>query len=214
MNYTNLKANVEEICEQTFTANQHALFTQQAEQKIFNSVDLPAMRNVDTSNLTAGNEFYTTPDGYLHTYSLAIVNSDTQTFLLNKDSNFLREAYPVTTTAKRGLPKFYAYHSAVGSNVRFMFSPIPDANYTLEHIHAKYPTSIVTAGGTYLGDNFDTALLNGTLLEAIRFQKGEADMIALYEKHFLQAITLLKQLGDGKLRQDMNRSGQSRTKVG
>ena len=140
MNYTSLKANVEEICEQTFTADQHALFAQQAEQKIFNSVELPAMRNVDSSSLTAGNELYTTPDGYLYTYSLAIVNNDTQTFLLNKDSNFLREAYPVTTTAKRGLPKFYAYHSTSGSNVRFMFSPIPDANYTLEHIYAKYPT--------------------------------------------------------------------------
>ena len=105
MNYTSLKANVEEICEQTFTADQHALFAQQAEQKIFN---------------------------------LAIVDNDTQTFLLNKDSNFLREAYPVTTTAKRGLPKFYAYHSTSGSNVKFMFSPIPDANYTLEHIYAMF----------------------------------------------------------------------------
>ena len=214
MNYTSLKANVEEVCEQTFTADQHALFAQQAEQKILNSVELPAMRNVDSSSLTAGNELYTTPDGYLYTYSLAIVSSDTQTFLLNKDSNFLREAYPVTTTAKRGLPKFYAYHSTSGNKIKFMFSPIPDANYTLEHIYAKYPTSIVTAGGTYLGDNFDTALLNGTLLEAIRFQKGEPDMVALYDKHFLQAITLLKQAGDGKLRQDYYRSGQFKTNVG
>ena len=213
MNYTKLKANVEDICEQTFTADQHALFAQQAEQLIFNSVELPAMRNVDSSSLTAGNEFYTTPDGYLYTYSLAIVNSDTQTFLLNKDSNFLREAYPVTTTAKRGLPKFYAYHSTVGSNVRFMFSPIPDANYTLEHIYAKYPTSIVTAGGTYLGDNFDTALLNGALMEAIRFMKGEADVVAMYEKRYLQAIGLLQRTGDGKLRQDYYRSGQARTPV-
>jgi len=214
MNYTYLKSNIADICETTFTADQYSLFAQQAEQKIFNTVELPAMRNVDSNSLTAGNELYTTPDGYLYTYSLAIVNSDTQTFLLNKDSNFLREAYPVTTTAKRGLPKFYAYHSTGGSNVKFMFSPIPDANYTLEHIYAKYPTSIVSAGGTYLGDNFDSALLNGALLEAIRFQKGEADMVALYEKQYLQAITLLKQFGDGKLRQDMYRSGQTRTNVG
>jgi len=214
MNYTSLKTNIADICETTFTDDQYALFAQQAEQKIFNTVELPAMRNVDSSSLTAGNELYTTPDGYLYTYSLAIVNSDTQTFLLNKDSNFLREAYPVTTTAKRGLPKFYAYHSTSGNKIKFMFSPIPDANYTLEHIYAKYPTSIVTAGGTYLGDNFDSALLNGALLEAIRFQKGEADMVALYEKQYLQAITLLKQFGDGKLRQDMYRSGQTRTNVG
>ena len=200
MNYTSLKANVEDICETTFTSGQHELFAQQAEQLIFNSVELPAMRNVDSSSLTAGNELYTTPDGYLYTYSLAIVNNDTQTFLLNK-------------TAKRGLPKFYAYHSTSGSNVRFMFSPIPDANYTLEHIYAKYPTSIVTAGGTYLGDNFDTALLNGTLMEAIRFMKGEADVVAMYEKRYLQAIGLLQRTGDGKLRQDYYRSGQARTPV-
>ncbi len=214
MNYTSLKANVEDVCEQTFTADQHALFAQQAEQLIFNSVELPAMRNVDSSSLTAGNELYTTPDGYLYTYSLAIVDNDTQTFLLNKDSNFLREAYPVTTTAKRGLPKFYAYHSTSGNKIKFMFSPIPDANYTLEHIYAKYPTSIVTAGGTYLGDNFDSALLNGALVEAIRFMKGEPDLVALYEKYYLQAITLLKQFGNGKLRQDYYRSGQQRVNVG
>jgi len=214
MNYTSLKTNIADICETTFTDDQYALFAQQAEQKIFNTVELPAMRNVDSSSLTAGNELYTTPDGYLYTYSLAIVNSDTQTFLLNKDSNFLREAYPVTTTAKRGLPKFYAYHSTSGNKIKFMFSPIPDANYTLEHIYAKYPTSIVTAGGTYLGDNFDSALLNGALVEAIRFMKGEPDLVALYEKYYLQAIALLKQFGDGKLRQDYYRSGQQRTNVG
>ena len=213
MNYTSLKANVEEICEQTFTADQHALFAQQAEQKIFNSVELPAMRNVDSSSLTAGNELYTTPDGYLYTYSLAIVNNDTQTFLLNKDSNFLREAYPVTTTAKRGLPKFYAYHSTSGNKIKFMFSPIPDANYTLEHIYAKYPTSIVTAGGTYLGDNFDSALLNAALVEAARFQKSEPDIIQNYDKMFLEYITLLKNTTDGKLTQDYYRSGQPRTDV-
>ena len=214
MNYTSLKANILDICETTFTDDQLAMFTQQAEQKIFNTVELTSMRNVDSSSLTAGNELYTTPDGYLYTYSLAIVNNDTQTFLLNKDSNFLREAYPVTTTAKRGLPKFYAYHSTSGNKIKFMFSPIPDANYTLEHIYAKYPTSIVTAGGTYLGDNFDSALLNGALVEAIRFMKGEPDLVDLYEKYYLQAITLLKQFGDGKLRQDYYRSGQQRTNVG
>ena len=214
MNYTSLKANILDICETTFTDDQLAMFTQQAEQKIFNTVELAAMRNVDSSSLTAGNELYTTPDGYLYTYSLAIVNNDTQTFLLNKDSNFLREAYPVTTTAKRGLPKFYAYHSTSGNKIKFMFSPIPDANYTLEHIYAKYPTSIVTAGGTYLGDNFDSALLNGALVEAIRFMKGEPDLVALYEKYYLQAIALLKQFGDGKLRQDYYRSGQQRVNVG
>ena len=214
MNYTSLKTNIEDICETSFSDDQLAMFTQQAEQKIFNTVELPSMRNVDSSSLTAGNELYTTPDGYLYTYSLAIVDSDTQTFLLNKDSNFLREAYPVTTTAKRGLPKFYAYHSTSGNKIKFMFSPIPDANYTLEHIYAKYPTSIVTAGGTYLGDNFDMALLNGALVEAIRFQKGEPDVIQNYEKMYLHSIGLLKNSVDGKLRQDMYRSGQYIQNIG
>ena len=213
MNYTSLKANIADVCENTFTDDQFALFAQQAEQKIFNTVDLPVMRNVDSGSLTAGNELYTTPDGYLYTYSLAIVSNDTQTFLLNKDVSFLREAYPVTTTAKRGLPKFYAYHSTSGNKIKFMFSPIPDANYTLEHIYAKYPTSIVTAGGTYLGDNFDSALLNAALVEAARFQKSEPDIIQNYDKMFLEYITLLKNTTDGKLTQDYYRSGQPRTDV-
>ena len=94
-----------------------------------------------------------------------------------------------------------------------MFAPTPDSNYEIEHVYAKYPTSIVSAGGTYLGDNFDTALLNGALVEAIRFMKGEADLVAIYEKHYLQSITLLKNATDGKLRQDMYRSGHARNPV-
>ena len=209
MNYTSLKANVEEICEQTFTADQHALFTQQAEQKIFNYVDLPAMRTSDDGPLAATNKLYTLPTDHLYTYSISVITSSTSTFLLNKDVNFIREAYPVNTSAKYGLPKFYAQFS----ETQIELAPTPDQNYEIEHVYARYPTSIVTAGTSFLGTNYDTALLNGTLLEAIRFQKGEADMIALYDKHYLQAITLLKQAGDGKLRQDMYRSGQTKTAV-
>ena len=209
MNYTSLKANVEEICEQTFTADQHALFTQQAEQKIFNYVDLPAMRTSDDGPLVATNKLYTLPTDHLYTYSISVITSSTSTFLLNKDVNFIREAYPVNTSAKYGLPKFYAQFS----ETQIELAPTPDQNYEIEHVYARYPTSIVTAGSPFLGTKYDTALLNGTLLEAIRFQKGEADMIALYDKHYLQAITLLKQAGDGKLRQDMYRSGQTKTAV-
>jgi hypothetical protein len=171
------------------------------------------MRNVDSGPLTATNKLYTTPDGYLYTYSLAIISSSTTNYVLNKDVNFLREAYPVNTSAKYGLPRFYAYHSTSGNKIKLMFAPTPDQNYEIEHIYAKYPTSIVTAGGTYLGDNFDTALLNGALVEAIRFMKGEADMVALYEKNYLQAIALLKNTSEGKLRQDVYRSGQARNPV-
>jgi hypothetical protein len=213
MNYTSLKTNIADICENTFTDDQFALFAQQAEQKIFNTVDLPVMRNVDSGPLTATNKLYTTPDGYLYTYSLAILSSSTTNYVLNKDVNFLREAYPVNTSAKYGLPRFYAYHSTSGNKIKLMFAPTPDQNYEIEHIYAKYPTSIVTAGGTYLGDNFDTALLNGALVEAIRFMKGEADMVALYEKNYLQAIALLKNTSEGKLRQDVYRSGQARNPV-
>ena len=213
MNYTSLKANIADICENTFTDDQFALFAQQAEQKIFNTVDLPVMRNVDSGPLTATNKLYTTPDGYLYTYSLAILSSSTTNYVLNKDVNFLREAYPVNTSAKYGLPRFYAYHSTSGNKIKLMFAPTPDQNYEIEHVYAKYPTSIVTAGGTYLGDNFDTALLNGALVEAIRFMKGEADMVALYEKNYLQAIALLKNTSEGKLRQDVYRSGQARNPV-
>ena len=214
MNYTSLKTNIADVCENTFTDDQFALFAQQAEQKIFNTVDLTAMRNVDSGPLTATNKLYTTPDGYLYTYSLAIISSSTTNYVLNKDVNFLREAYPVNTSVKYGLPRFYAYHSTSGRKIKLMLAPTPDQNYEIEHIYAKYPTSIVTAGGTYLGDNFDTALLNGALVEAIRFMKGEPDMVALYEKHYLQAITLLKNTSDGKLRQDVYRSGQVKNPVG
>jgi len=210
MNYTSLKANINDICETSFSDDQLAMFTQQAEQKIFNTVELPAMRNVDSGPLTATNKLYTTPDGYLYTYSIAVISSSTTNYLLNKDVNFLRDAFPVNTSAKYGLPKFYAYHSTSGSNVKLMLAPTPDQNYEIEHIYAKYPTSIVTAGGTYLGDNFDMALLNGALIEAIRFQKGEPDIIANYEKLYLQSIGLLKGTIDGKLRQDSYRSGQYR----
>tara|TARA_R110002020_G_scaffold86549_3_gene213631 strand:- start:4 stop:636 length:633 start_codon:yes stop_codon:yes gene_type:complete len=209
MNYSSLKTNIEDVCENTFTDDQLALFTQQAEQKIFNTVQFPALRKVDDGPLVSTNKLYTLPTDYLYTYSLAVISSSTTNYVLNKDVNFLREAYPVNTSAKYGLPKFYAYYG----QTQLMFAPTPDSNYDIEHVYGYYPTSIVSASTTWLGDNFDTALLNGALVEAIRFMKGEADMIALYEKHYLQSITLLKNLGEGKLRQDSYRSGQPRNPV-
>ena len=209
MNYASLKTNIADVCENTFTDDQIALFTQQAEQKIFNTVQFPALRKVDDGPLVSTNKLYTLPTDYLYTYSLAVISSSTTNYVLNKDVNFLREAYPVNTSAKYGLPKFYAYYG----QTQLMFAPTPDSNYDIEHVYGYYPTSIVSASTTWLGDNFDTALLNGALIEAIRFMKGEADMIALYEKHYLQSITLLKNLGEGKLRQDSYRSGQPRNPV-
>ena len=209
MNYTELKANIQDVCETTFTADQLAMFTQQAEQKIYNYVQIPALRKTDDGPLVQTNKLYTLPSDFLYTYSIAVISNSTSTYLLNKDVNFIREAYPINTSAHYGLPKFYAYYS----DTQIELAPTPDANYELEHIYGHYPASIVTAGTSWLGTNFDSALLNGALLEAIRFMKGEADIIANYEKMYLLSISLLKNLGDGKLREDVYRSGQVRTPV-
>lgn len=207
MNYTDLKTNVEDICEQTFTAAQHAMFTEQAEQKIYSTVQIPALRKNQTGTLTSGNEYLTMPSNMLYVFSLTITSGSNQVFLLNKDANFIRQAYPNPATI--GEP----VHYAVFDQNSFIVGPTPDANYATEIHFGYYPESIVTANTTWLGDEFDSALLNGALVEAIRFQKGEPDMIALYEKLYVQAIALLKNLGDGKLREDTYRSGQVRREV-
>jgi hypothetical protein len=208
MNYTELKANIQDICETTFTDDQLAMFTQQAEQKIYNTVQIPALRKNVTGTLTSSNKYLSTPSDFLWSYSLAVVDgSGVYHFLLNKDVNFMREAYP--NPAVTGLPKHYAYFD----DNTFIVGPTPDSGYASELHYGYYPQSIVTAGTTWLGDEFDSALLNGALLEAIRFMKGEPDIVAMYEKMYLQSITLLKNLGDGKLREDAYRSGQFRIPV-
>ena len=208
MNYTELKANVEDICEQTFTADQHAMFTEQAEQKIYTSVDLPALRKNQTGTLTSGNKYLTMPTGMLYVYSLAVIDgSGNYEYLLNKDVNFIREAYPGPSST--GQPKHYA----IFDQTSLIVGPTPDTGYSVEMHFSYYPESIVTAGTTWLGEEFDSALLNGALVEAIRFQKGEPDMVALYEKLYVQALTLLIRMGDGKLRSDAYRSGQIRREV-
>ncbi len=203
MNYTELKTNVNDICEQTFTDDQLALFTKQAEQKIYATVSLPALRKNQTGSLTNGNKYLTMPSGFLYAYSLAIVSGSDYIYLLDKDSNFMREAYPNPATT--GVP----VHYAVFDQTSFIVGPTPNANFDAEIHFAYYPESIVTAGTTWLGTEFDSALLNGALMEAIRFQKGEPDVIATYEKMYLQSIALLKNLGDGKLREDAYRNGQT-----
>ena len=209
MNYSELTTNIEDICEQTFTASQLAMFTQQAEQKIYTTVDLPAFRKNQTGSLTLNNKYLTMPTGMLYVYSLAVIDADGDYYyLLNKDVNFIREAYPGPTDT--GQPKHYA----VFDQNTFILGPTPNANYNSEIHFSYYPESIVTAGTTWLGEEFDSALLNGALVEAIRFQKGEADMVALYEKLYVQALTLLIQVGDGKLRGDAYRDGQIKRKVG
>ena len=208
MNYTELKTNIEDFCETSFTDDQLAMFTQQAEQKIYNSVQIPTLRKNVTGTLTASNKYLSSPSDFLYNYSLAVIDgSGAYSYLINKDVNFIRDAYPTPTST--GLPKHYAYFD----EDTFILGPTPDDSYEVELHYGYYPESIVTAGTTWLGNEFDTALLNGALIEAIRFMKGEPDIIANYEKRYLQSITLLKNLGDGKLREDTYRSGQFRSPV-
>ena len=204
VNYTDLKTNINDVCEQTFTDDELKLFTQQAEQTIYSTVQIPALRKNQTGALTSGNEYLTMPSDMLFVYSLAITSGSNYVYLLNKDVNFIREAYPNPDTT--GTP----VHYAVFDQTSLVVGPTPDANYSSEIHFGYYPESIVTAGTTWLGDEFDSALLNGALLEAIRFQKGEADMVALYEKLYTQAVALLNNLGTGLLRADAYRSGQAR----
>jgi len=208
MNYTELKTNVQDICENTFTDDQLAMFTEQAEQKIYNAVQIPALRKNVTGTVTGSNTYLTVPTDFLYVYSLAVVDSSGDYhFLLNKDVNFVREAYPAATPT--GLPKHYA----VFDETTFLLGPTPDSSYVTELHYGYYPESIVTAGTSWLGTEFDSALLNGALVEAIRFMKGEPDLVALYDKMYVTSMSLLKVLGDGKLRSDTYRSGQPRMEV-
>ena len=208
MDYNELKTNIEDICENSFTESQLAMFTQQAEQKIYNSVQIPALRKNVTGNVTSGNKYLSSPSDFLYSYSLAVIDGDgNYTYLLNKDVNFIREAYP--GPAATGLPQHYAFFD----DNSFLLGPTPDTSYEMELHYGYYPESIVTAGTTWLGDEFDSALLNGALVEAIRFMKGEQDVVNMYNQLYVLSIGLLKNLGDGKLREDTYRSGQVRNPV-
>ena len=208
MNYTELKTNIADICENTFTSDQYAMFTKQAEQRIYNSVQIPPLRKNQTGTLTTSNKYLIYPTDFLYPLSLALVDgSGDYNYLLNKDVNFMREAYPDPSTT--GEPKHYAIFDATA----FILGPTPDSGYTMELHYGYYPESIVTASTTWLGNDFDSALLNGALIEAIRFLKGEPDMVALYEKMYMEAMALLKNFADGKLRQDVYRDGQVRREV-
>ena len=202
MNYAELTTNIEDICEQSFTADQLAMFTQQAEQLIYAAVDLPAMRTNQTGTTTINIKYLTMPTNMLYVYSLAVIDAtNAYHYLINKDVSFIREAYP--KAANTGLP----VHYGIFGDGTFILGPTPDATYAAEIHFAEYPESIVTASTTWLGTEFDSALLNGALVEAIRFQKGEGDMVQMYQKLYIDALTLLKNLGAGRLETDTYRSG-------
>ena len=216
MTYTELVTLVSDYCENTFPTVDMNTFIKQAEQRIYNTVQLANLRKNVTGTITANNQYLSCPDDFLSVYSLALfpVGGGEYLFLLNKDVNFMREAYPNPATT--GTPKHYAIFGPQSSNVNalsFMVGPTPSLTYSAELHYYYYPESIVTAGSTWLGDNFDSALLYGTMCEAITYMKGEADMVALYQDRYVQAIALLKNLGDGKQRGDAYRDGQTRVSV-
>ena len=215
LTYTQLVQQIEDVTENTYEVQDVNGFIQRAEQLIYNTVQLPSLRKNVTGSMTANNKYLSTPSDFLSVYSLAVIKpSGEYLYLLNKDVNFIREAYPSPTST--GLPKHYAIFgptTTFPNELSLILGPTPDAAYGAELHYFYYPESIVTAGTTWLGDNFDSALLNGSLVEAIRFMKGEQDMVQLYEKLYLQSIALLKQLGDGKQRMDAYRDGQVRDKV-
>jgi hypothetical protein len=191
-------------------------FIKQAEQRIYNTVQLANLRKNVTGSLTSGNKYLACPNDFMSAYSLAIYPAagGDYLYLLNKDVNFMREAYPNPATT--GKPKHYAIFGPQSNDVNeltFMVGPTPNASYGAELHYYYYPESIVTAGQTWLGDNFDSALLYGTMCEAITYIKGEADMVKLYNERYVQAIALLKNLGDGKQRGDAYRDGQVRVQV-
>ena len=218
MNYTDLVTAVSDYCENTFPTADMNTFIKQAEQRIYNTVQIANLRKNVTGSVTVGNKYVSCPDDFLSVYSIAIINTDgSYEYLLNKDVNFIRQAYPQPTDT--GLPKYYAIFGptvnggVISNELSFIVGPTPNLAYGLELHYYYYPESIVTAGTTWLGDNFDSALLYGTMCEAITYMKGEVDMVKLYNDRYVQAIALLKNLGDGKQRMDAYRDGQVRIPV-
>ena len=212
MNYTQLCADIQDYVENSFSADQLATFVQQAEQRIYNAVQLPDLRKNVTGLTTASNKYLACPTDFLAPYSMAVVDgSGNYSYLLNKDVNYIREAYP--NPSDTAIPKYYAIfgpRSDDAKELTFILGPTPNAVYTVELHYFYYPESIVTAGQTWLGDNFDSALLWGSIVEAYLFLKGEADLIATYQKRYDDAMALLMNLGNGKDRSDAYRSGQYR----
>jgi hypothetical protein len=228
--YTELVTAIQTYTENTFPATTLAdstvvssttqlnRFITQAEQRIYNSVQFPSLRKNVTGSVTTSNKYLSCPEDFLSTYSLAVIDaSGNYEYLLNKDVNFIRQAYPNPTT-DTGIPKYYALFgptvntSTITNELSFIVGPTPDASYSVELHYYYYPVSITVAasGQTWLGDNFDTVLLYGSLVEAYTYMKGEADVMGFYELKYKEALGLAKRLGDGLERSDAYRSGQAR----
>ena len=215
MNYTELKAAIIAYTDNQDTAFEAEIpvFVKQAEQRIFNMVQFPSLRKNVTGSTTSGNKYLACPADFLSVYSLAVVDTATGAYeyMLNKDVNFIRQAYPVPSSV--GFPKYYALFGPQSNDINeltFILGPTPNGTYVAELHYFYYPPSIVTAETSWLGDNFDSVLLYGALVEAYTYMKGETDMMQLYDGKFKEAMMLAKRLGDGLERSDAYRSGQFR----
>jgi len=211
VNYSALVTLIQDYCESTessFVSN-IPTFVQLAEERIYNSVQIPAIRKNVTGTMTASFQYFSLPSDWLSTFSLAVIDPTTgdYEYLLNKDVNFIRASYPPPNST--GKPKYYA----IWNNASMILGPTPDLAYTAELHYYYYPASIVTAGTSWVGDNFETVLLYGSLREAYTYLKGEQDMMQYYDQKYQEAVAQLKRLGDGLDRQDAYRSGQVRVQV-
>jgi hypothetical protein len=238
MNYTALFETIKGFTENDFPNTQYGdptaanvnftsteqinTFIRQAEQRIYNSVQFPSIRKNVTGTITAGNKYLSGPGDFLAVYSMAVIDPITgeYEYLLNKDVNFIRAAFPSPTAT--GKPYYYALFGptttsdtppVITNELSFILGPTPDTTYSVELHYYYYPESIVTANTSWLGDNFDSVLLYGSLLEAYTYMKGEPDVIAGYQKRYDEAMILAKRLGDGMERTDAYRSGQVRLPV-
>ena len=218
MNYAQLVVAVTDYTENTVpTANMNTFITQ-AEQRIYNTVQFPSLRKNVTGVTSSGNKYLSCPSDFLSSFSMAVIDaSGNYEYLLNKDVNFIRQAYPQPTDT--ALPKYYALFGptttsgatpVVTNELSFILGPTPDSAYNVELHYYYYPESIVTASTTWLGDNFDSVLLYGTLVEASTYMKAEADMVGLYNQKYQEALAMAQRLGDGLERSDAYRSGQYR----
>jgi hypothetical protein len=211
MNYAALVTAIEDYVantEATFVAN-IPVFVKLAEQRVYNEVELPVLRKNSTGAVTIGNKYLTLPTDWLATNSLSVINPTTnaQTYLINKDVEYIREAYPDPDDT--GTPAYYAQFDEDS----IIMGPAPDLAYVMELHYFYYPTTIVTASTTWLGDNFDSVLLYGALREAYIFMKGEADIIAMYEQKYQESLALLVKMAKGRLRRDTYRNTQARVAV-
>jgi len=242
MNYTELFNTIKSYCENDFAASsftasngtttvvvpsteQVDTFIKQAEQRIYNSASPPILKANVIGRLDQGDKYLNLPKDFLAVYSLAVLTNPTagedspQEFLLNKDVSFIRQSYPDPNS--EGVPQYYAiFGPNTGPNVpppnttyTLVVGPTPDDSYQVELHYFRYPESIVTAGTSWLGNNFDTVLLYGALMEAIVFMKGEQDLVTFYKTRYDEALMMYRQLTDGKERQDSYRSGQPRVPV-